>query len=145
MNKKTQVLTPEALGEMVYEVVNMTVPALLNPKMTASWEKGLDGITQGTVPMEDYREKLEEFIRKETVSMINENLTSQIAGQIRPLAGSNAKDMKARVKIGATCPVCGGEIETTPLVMAAQIIIKMAVAAVLLLVPSPEESLTMKK
>ena len=82
--------------------------------MTASWEKGLDGITQGTVPMEDYREKLEEFIRKETVSMINENLTSQIAGQIRPLAGSNAKDMKAKVKIGATCPVCGGEIETTP-------------------------------
>ena len=64
--------------------------------------------------MEDYREKLEEFIRKETVSMINENLTSQIAGQIRPLAGSNAKDMKAKVKIGATCPVCGGEIETTP-------------------------------
>lgn len=114
LNKKTQVLTPEALGEMVYEVVNMTVPALLNPKMTASWEKGLDGITQGTVPMEDYREKLEEFIRKETVSMINENLTSQIAGQIRPLAGSNAKDMKARVKIGETCPVCGGEIETTP-------------------------------
>ena len=114
LNKKTQVLTPEALGEMVYEVVNMTVPALLNPKMTASWEKGLDGITQGTVPMEDYREKLEEFIRKETVSMINENLTSQIAGQIRPLAGSNAKDMKAKGKIGATCPVCGGEIETTP-------------------------------
>ena len=114
LNKKTQVLTPEALGEMVYEVVKMTVPALLNPKMTASWEKGLDGITQGTVPMEDYREKLEEFIRKETVSMINENLTSQIAGQIRPLAGSNAKDMKAKVKIGATCPVCGGEIETTP-------------------------------
>lgn len=114
LNKKTQVLTPEALGEMVYEVVNMTVPALLNPKMTASWEKGLDGITQGTVPMEDYREKLEEFIRKETVSMINENLTSQIAGQIRPLAGSNAKDMKTKVKIGATCPVCGGEIETTP-------------------------------
>lgn len=114
LNKKTQVLTPEALGEMVYEVVNMTVPALLNPKMTASWEKGLDGITKGTVPMEDYREKLEEFIRKETVSMINENLTSQIAGQIRPLAGSNAKDMKANVKIGATCPVCGGEIETTP-------------------------------
>ena len=44
LNKRTQVLTPENLGEMVYEVVNMTVPALLNPKMTASWEKGLDGI-----------------------------------------------------------------------------------------------------
>ena len=58
LNKKSQILSPEVLGEMVYEVVNMTVPALLNPKMTASWEKGLDGITRGTVIMEDYREKL---------------------------------------------------------------------------------------
>ena len=49
LNKKSQILSPEVLGEMVYEVVNMTVPALLNPKMTASWEKGLDGITRGTV------------------------------------------------------------------------------------------------
>ena len=63
LNKKSQILSPEVLGEMVYEVVNMTVPALLNPKMTASWEKGLDGITRGTVIMEDYREKLEDFIR----------------------------------------------------------------------------------
>lgn len=54
LNKKTQVLSPEAIGEMVFEVVSMTVPALLNPKMTASWEKGLDGITRGTVIMEDY-------------------------------------------------------------------------------------------
>ena len=52
LNKKSQILSPEVLGEMVYEVVNMTVPALLNPKMTASWEKGLDGITRGTVLME---------------------------------------------------------------------------------------------
>ena len=67
LNKKSQILSPEVLGEMVYEVVNMTVPALLNPKMTASWEKGLDGITRGTVIMEDYREKLDDFIRKETL------------------------------------------------------------------------------
>lgn len=114
LNKKTQILTPENLGEMVFEVVNMTVPDLLNPKMTASWEKGLDGITNGTVRMEDYRTKLEEFIRKETVSMMQQNLTDEIAGKIRPLAGKNAKDMKARVKIGVKCPICEGEIETTP-------------------------------
>ncbi len=70
LNKKTQVLTPERLGEMIFEVVSLTVPALLNPKMTASWEKGLDGITRGTVVMEDYRAKLEDFIRRETVAMI---------------------------------------------------------------------------
>ena len=39
LNKKTQILTPESLGEMVFEVVYMTVPALLNPKMTANWER----------------------------------------------------------------------------------------------------------
>lgn len=114
LNKKTQILTPETLGEMVFEVVNMTVPGLLNPKMTASWEKGLDGITNGTVEMNSYRAKLEEFIRKETISMIDRNLTSEIAGQIRPLAGKNAKGMRARVKLGIKCPLCDGEIETTP-------------------------------
>lgn len=81
LNKKTQVLSPEAIGEMVFEVVSMTVPALLNPKMTASWEKGLDGITRGTVIMEDYRSKLEDFIRKETVSMIEHDLTGNPCGE----------------------------------------------------------------
>ena len=83
LNKKSQILSPEVLGEMVYEVVNMTVPALLNPKMTASWEKGLDGITRGTVIMEDYREKLEDFIRKETLNMVERNLTTQLVNQIQ--------------------------------------------------------------
>ncbi len=114
LNKKTQVLTPERLGEMVFEVVNMTVPALLNPKMTASWEKGLDGITHGTVEMEDYRAKLEDFIRRETVSMIEHNLTMQIAQQIQPLVGKGGRGLAAKKKLGVPCPVCGGEIETTP-------------------------------
>ena len=82
LNKKSQILSPEMLGEMVFEVVNMTVPALLNPKMTASWEKGLDGITRGTVVMEDYREKLEDFIRKETLAMVERDLKQQLITQI---------------------------------------------------------------
>lgn len=114
LQKKTQVLTPLPMGEMVYEVVNMTVPALLNPKMSASWEKGLDGITKGTVEMEDYRQKLEAFIHTETVSMIQRDLKNELAAQIRPLAGKYARDIRARVKIGAGCPLCDGEIETTP-------------------------------
>lgn len=63
---------------MIFEVVSMTVPALLNPKMTASWEKGLDGITRGTVVMEDYRSKLEDFIRRETVAMIEQDRTARL-------------------------------------------------------------------
>lgn len=114
LNKKTQILTPERLGEMIFEVVNMTVPALLNPKMTASWEKGLDGITRGTVQMDDYREKLEDFIRRETVNMIEQDLTSQVAARIHPLVGKGGRGIAAKRSIGVPCPVCGGDMETTP-------------------------------
>ena len=114
LNRKSQVLTPENLGEMVYEVVNLTVPALLNPKMTASWEKGLDGITKGEVDFDDYRQKLEDFIRHETESMIANNLREQIAGRIHPFAGKESRGVKAKVSLSVKCPVCDGTMETTP-------------------------------
>ena len=114
LNKRTQVLTPENLGEMVFEVVSMTVPALLNPKMTASWEKGLDGITQGTVDFWDYRTKLEDFIRTETEKMIGQDLREPLAERISNFAGKHARGAGARRKIGVTCPACGGELVTTP-------------------------------
>ncbi len=114
LNKRTQVLSPERMGEMVFEVVSMTVPALLNPKMTASWEKGLDGITRGTVIMEDYRKKLEDFIRRETVAMIEHDRTDELAKRIRPLVGKEGRGLAAKKSLGVSCPVCGGTIETTP-------------------------------
>ena len=114
LNKRSQILTPERMGEMVFEVVSMTVPALLNPKMTASWEKGLDGITRGTVVMADYREKLEEFIRKETVAMIEHDLTTQLADRIHPFVGKGGRGLAAKKSLGVPCPVCGGDMETTP-------------------------------
>ncbi len=115
LNKKTQILTPESLGEMVFEVVYMTVPALLNPKMTQpTGKKGLDGITRGTVDFWEYRGKLESFIRKETEKMIEQNLRPEITDRISSFAGKNARGAAARRKIGVKCPVCGGEIVTTP-------------------------------
>ncbi len=114
LNKKTQVLTPENLGEMIFEVVNLTVPALLNPKMSASWEKGLDGITRGTVDFWDYRNKLEDFIRKETINMIDQNIREELAERISEFAGKNARGMGVRRKIGIKCPICDGELVTTP-------------------------------
>ena len=114
LNKKTQVLTPETLGEMVFEIVSLTVPELLNPRMTASWEKGLDGITKGTVIMEEYREKLEDFIRKETLSMVEKDLRGELLNRIRPFAGKGARGIAARKSLDVSCPVCGGEIQTTP-------------------------------
>ncbi len=114
LNKKSQVLSPERLGEMIFEVVNMTVPALLNPKMTASWEKGLDGITRGTVDFSDYRKKLEDFIRKETEAMIQRDLTENLIRQIQPLTGKGARGAAAKRGLNIACPWCDGEIETTP-------------------------------
>lgn len=111
---KAQILTPAKFGEMVFEVVSMTVPALLNPKMTASWEKGLDGITNGTVEYLEYRTKLEKFIHDETVKMIGQNIESDLAERISNFADRDGKGAGARRKIGVSCPLCGGDIVTTP-------------------------------
>ncbi len=110
---KNQIITPGTLGEMVYEIVFMTLPTLLNPEMTASWEKGLEGIYNGTVNGKEYREKLENYIRRETGKIIDKDLTQDIIAHISPIAGGNAKGAVARRPIGIKCPACGGEITTT--------------------------------
>ena len=114
LNRKSQVLTPTILGEMIFETVSMTVPELLNPKMTASWEKGLDGITRGTVDMGEYRAKLEDFIRRETLSMAQTDRKQELIKRIQPLTGRESRGAAARKKLGIKCPLCGGEVETTP-------------------------------
>lgn len=110
---KKQVITPGNLGEMVYEVVNMHIPSLLNPEMSASWERGLDGIYNGTVDGAEYRQKLENYIRRETQKMIGNDYSGIIATNISHFADSNAKGPAARKPIGVKCPVCGGEITST--------------------------------
>ena len=114
LNHKSQVLTPTMLGEMIFETVSMTVPELLNPKMTASWEKGLDGITRGTVDMGEYRAKLEDFIRRETLSMAQTDRKQELIKRIQPLTGRESRGAAARKKLGIKCPLCDGEVETTP-------------------------------
>lgn len=66
LNKKTQVITATQLGEMIYDVVNMSIRSLLNPELTASWEKGLTYVAEGTVTTDEYMNKLEAFISKNT-------------------------------------------------------------------------------
>ncbi len=114
LNRKSQILTPTMLGEMIFETVSMTVPELLNPKMTASWEKGLDGITRGTVDMGEYRAKLEDFIRRETLSMAQTDRKQELIKRIQPLTGRESRGAAARKKLGIKCPLCDGEVETTP-------------------------------
>ncbi len=64
LNKKTQVITPELLGEMVYDVVSTSIRPLLNPELTASWELGLTQVAEGTITTEEYMEKLNGFITR---------------------------------------------------------------------------------
>lgn len=112
INKKTQVITPENFGEMIYEVVKMTAPSLLNPEMTASWEKGLDGITNKTVALSDYRSKLEDFVRTGTIKIAQSDLFGEISDKISPLV---SKDAKMKRTLGLKCPLCkDGELTTTP-------------------------------
>lgn len=64
LNKKTQIITPELLGEMVYDVVNGSIRSLLNPELTASWELGLTQVADGSITEEEYMEKLSGFIAR---------------------------------------------------------------------------------
>lgn len=66
LNKKTQIITPSQLGEMIYDVVNSSIKSLLNAELTASWEKGLTYVAEGTITEEEYMEKLEGFVSRMT-------------------------------------------------------------------------------
>ena len=66
LNKKTQILTPSLLGEMIFDVVNASIRSLLNPELTASWEKGLNYVAEGEITPEEYMTKLDHFIRSRT-------------------------------------------------------------------------------
>ncbi|NLP35121.1 MAG: type IA DNA topoisomerase [Clostridiales bacterium] len=73
LNKKTQIITPTLLGELIYEVVNSSIKSLLNAELTASWEKGLTYVAEGQITKEEYTSKLEGFVarRVEGVKALN--------------------------------------------------------------------------
>ena len=73
LNPKTQVITPSLYGEMVYEAVYNSIRQLLNPALTASWEKGLSMITQGSIDSKEYMDKLEYFVKSKVLAVANLN------------------------------------------------------------------------
>jgi len=75
LNKKTQVLTPTLMGEMVYDVVNSSIRPLLDPALTASWEKGLTLVADGNITSDDYMNKLTDFVGRRT------NIVKQLNNQ----------------------------------------------------------------
>ena len=66
LQKKTQVLTPTELGEHIAYYVKISIPHLLNPKLTASWEMGLSSVAEGKITEREYMDKLEQFVREKT-------------------------------------------------------------------------------
>lgn len=94
LNKKTQILTPTLLGEMIYEVVNASIKSLLNPELTASWEKGLTYVAEGEITTEEYMTKLENFIRGRTQSVLMNNHSYILRNNFQVAAGFYKKGVK---------------------------------------------------
>ena len=69
LNKKTQIITPTLQGEMVFDVVDHSIKSLLNPELTASWEKGLTYVAEGSITPDEYMMKLDRFITNRTVGV----------------------------------------------------------------------------
>ena len=75
LNKKTQIITPTQMGEMIYDVVSDSIRPLLNPALTASWEKGLTMVADGTITSQEYMKKLTDFVGRRT------NIVKQLNNQ----------------------------------------------------------------
>lgn len=109
LNRKTQVLTPAVLGNIIYEIIDYTVPELLNPKMTASWEKGLEAIASGQIKAPAYRKIVEDNIRKE-IQEIKEKNGTELNSRLERFKSKNAS---AAETIKTPCPVCGNPLKVT--------------------------------
>ena len=96
LNKKTQILTPTLLGEMIHDVVFYSIRSLLNPELTASWEKGLNYVANGEITDQEYMEKLTGFVRSRTEGVLA--LNNQYG--MRPLFDEASKYYRNDSKAG---------------------------------------------
>ncbi len=87
LNKKTQIITPTLLGEIIFEVVSASIRSLLNAELTASWEKGLTYVAEGSIGSEEYMGKLESFVRRMTDGVKGLNNQSVLHGRFSEVAG----------------------------------------------------------
>jgi len=94
LNKKTQIITPSLLGEMIFDVVNSSIRSLLNPELTASWEKGLTYVAEGNITSDEYMEKLENFIKSRTQGVLGLNNQSQLRAGYDLVAQNYKKGVK---------------------------------------------------
>ena len=105
LNKKTQVITPTLQGEMIYDVVDHSIRSLLNPELTASWEKGLNYVAEGCITSDEYMRKLDHFITSRTVGVKGLNNQYQLRACYEKAAGFypsvNSNKTTGRTKTGS--------------------------------------------
>ena len=110
LNRKTQILTPASLGEAIYDVVNESIPTLLKPELTASWEKGLGMIANGEIQSHEYMAKLEAYIRKNTQKVLESNhfsLSNAFSTKPKPSKDNRSSEERRKVKQGlGKCLAC---------------------------------------
>ena len=94
LNKKTQIITPTLQGEMVYDVVDNSIRSLLNPELTASWEKGLTYVAEGSITSDEYMKKLDDFITRRTVGVKGLNNQYKLRACYDKAAGFHKKGRK---------------------------------------------------
>ena len=107
LNKKTQIITPTLQGEMIFDVVNASIRSLLNPELTASWEKGLNYVAEGTITPEEYMDKLEHFIKSRTSGVLGLRNQSMLLGYFqqaaayykKPAAKTGKSSAKAKTSV----------------------------------------------
>ncbi len=98
LNGKTQLITPTLLGELVFDVVNASIRQLLNPELTASWEKGLTYVAEGTITPEEYMQKLEHFVAGRTYGVLKLNNQYQLRDVFEATGNYYKKETKRRMK-----------------------------------------------
>ncbi|NLG03102.1 MAG: type IA DNA topoisomerase, partial [Clostridia bacterium] len=87
LNKKTQIITPTLMGEMIYDVVDASIKPLLNPELTASWEKGLTGVAEGSISPEEYMAKLNGYVARRTDAVRNLQNQSELRTKFKEVSG----------------------------------------------------------
>lgn len=88
LNKKTQIITPTLMGEMIYEVVDNSIRPLLDPALTASWEKGLTMVADGVITEDEYMKKLDDFVSRRTNIVKQLNNQFELNRQFNKAAGN---------------------------------------------------------
>ena len=101
LNKKTQIITPTCMGELIYEVVKCSIKSMLEPTLTASWEKGLTQVANGEISSEEYMDKLKGFINRRTdyvKKYDNRAYLNQCTPYVKSFYATSKKGVKAKAQ-----------------------------------------------